>query len=165
MFLSFHFIVWPKIVVSCNFTRIPSPTFFFAHVLCKFYVISLFLQGLEGGWRKHYNFRCQPVDYSTNPSAIRVIYIHKMLIFCHFVANILMLFIWWIYVNRLYTIHRYIMWQEFVITNLFHLLCVNSHKIVQFYSISLFFSLFMSSLKYRWLVLYGYITWQKLLNC
>lgn len=30
------------------------------------------LQGLESGWRKYYNFRCQPVDYSTNPIAVRV---------------------------------------------------------------------------------------------
>ncbi|XP_070491195.1 very long chain fatty acid elongase 7 [Chironomus tepperi] len=34
--------------------------------------IILVIEGLEGGWRKHYNFRCQPVDYSTNPSAIRM---------------------------------------------------------------------------------------------
>lgn len=34
--------------------------------------IVLVVEGLEGGWRKHYNFRCQPVDYSTNPSAIRI---------------------------------------------------------------------------------------------
>ncbi|KAL7016251.1 hypothetical protein ACKWTF_009976 [Chironomus riparius] len=34
--------------------------------------IVLVIEGLEGGWRKHYNFRCQPVDYSTNPSAIRM---------------------------------------------------------------------------------------------
>lgn len=44
---------------------------------------TLYLQGLEGGWRKHYNFRCQPVDYSTNPSAMRVIY---LLIWYFFVA-------------------------------------------------------------------------------
>lgn len=36
-------------------------------------IIFIPLQGLEGGWRKHYNFRCQPVDYSTNPTAMRVI--------------------------------------------------------------------------------------------
>lgn len=30
------------------------------------------LQGLEGGWRKHYNYRCQPVDYTRNPIAMRV---------------------------------------------------------------------------------------------
>lgn len=34
--------------------------------------IILVIEGLEGGWRKHYNFRCQPVDYSANPLAIRV---------------------------------------------------------------------------------------------
>lgn len=31
-----------------------------------------FLQGLEGGWAKHYNFRCQPVDYTYDPVAMRV---------------------------------------------------------------------------------------------
>lgn len=34
--------------------------------------VYLVIEGLEGGWRKHYNFRCQPVDYSNNPVAIRV---------------------------------------------------------------------------------------------
>lgn len=29
-------------------------------------------QGLESGWRKYYNYSCQPVDYSRNPVAIRV---------------------------------------------------------------------------------------------
>lgn len=72
--------------------------------------------------------------------------------------------IYLLYINTVYTIHRYIMWQEGVITNLFHLSCVNSHKFIQFYSFSFIFSPFMSSLQCRWLVLYGYITWQKLLN-
>lgn len=71
--------------------------------------------------------------------------------------------IYLLYINIMYTIHRYIMWQEGVITNLFHLSYVNSQKFIQYYSFSLF-SPFMSSLKCRWLVLYGYITWQKLLN-
>lgn len=30
------------------------------------------LQGLESGWRKYYNYSCQPVDYSRNPVAVRV---------------------------------------------------------------------------------------------
>ena len=34
--------------------------------------VVLVWEGLEGGWRKHYNFRCQPVDYSDNPVALRV---------------------------------------------------------------------------------------------
>lgn len=34
-------------------------------------------QGLEGGWRKHYNYRCQPVDYTRNPIAMRVSIICK----------------------------------------------------------------------------------------
>lgn len=34
--------------------------------------VYLVIEGLEGGWRKHYNFRCQPVDYSNNPVAIRM---------------------------------------------------------------------------------------------
>jgi elongation of very long chain fatty acids protein 7 len=33
-----------------------------------------FPQGLEGGWWNGYSFRCQPVDYSRNPMAMRVIY-------------------------------------------------------------------------------------------
>jgi hypothetical protein len=40
-------------------------------------VKNLSFQGLEGGWRKHYNFRCEPVDYTSNPRAIRVIYNHS----------------------------------------------------------------------------------------
>lgn len=35
-------------------------------------VNEFYSQGLEGGWRKHYNYRCQPVDYSRNPVAMRV---------------------------------------------------------------------------------------------
>lgn len=34
--------------------------------------IILVIEGLEGGWRKHYNFRCQPVDYTTNSTALRM---------------------------------------------------------------------------------------------
>jgi hypothetical protein len=29
-------------------------------------------QGLQGGWLRDYSFRCQPVDYSNNPVAMRV---------------------------------------------------------------------------------------------
>lgn len=32
----------------------------------------LVYEGLEGGWRKHYNFTCELVDYSDNPLAMRV---------------------------------------------------------------------------------------------
>ncbi|CAO1439841.1 unnamed protein product [Diamesa serratosioi] len=32
----------------------------------------LVIEGLEGGWRNNYSFRCQPVDYSTNPHALRM---------------------------------------------------------------------------------------------
>ncbi|XP_055698226.1 elongation of very long chain fatty acids protein 7-like isoform X2 [Phlebotomus papatasi] len=32
----------------------------------------LVYEGLESGWRKYYNFRCQPVDYSKNPIAMRM---------------------------------------------------------------------------------------------
>lgn len=39
------------------------------------------LQGLEGGWRKHYNYRCQPVDYTRNPIAMRVSVVWNLLIF------------------------------------------------------------------------------------
>lgn len=27
---------------------------------------------MMGGWLNHYSFRCQPVDYTDNPKAIRV---------------------------------------------------------------------------------------------
>lgn len=40
-------------------------------VLC-FTLTYILKQGLEGGWRKHYNYRCQPVDYTRNPIAMRV---------------------------------------------------------------------------------------------
>lgn len=40
----------------------------------KNFLLKISFQGLEGGWRKHYNFKCQPVDYSNNPVAIRVSY-------------------------------------------------------------------------------------------
>lgn len=29
-------------------------------------------QSMMGGWLNHYSFRCQPVDYTDNPVAIRV---------------------------------------------------------------------------------------------
>ncbi|XP_017890685.1 elongation of very long chain fatty acids protein AAEL008004-like isoform X1 [Ceratina calcarata] len=32
----------------------------------------LFYESLMGGWWGHYSFRCQPVDYSNNPTAIRI---------------------------------------------------------------------------------------------
>lgn len=37
-------------------------------------VLSVYLvhEGLEAGWRKHYNFMCEPVDYTNDPRAIRV---------------------------------------------------------------------------------------------
>ncbi|XP_058054557.1 elongation of very long chain fatty acids protein 7 [Anopheles bellator] len=34
--------------------------------------IVLVYEGIEGGWRKHYSYRCQPVDYSPNPVAMRM---------------------------------------------------------------------------------------------
>lgn len=34
--------------------------------------VVLVIEGLEGGWRKYYNYRCQPVDYSRNPVAMRM---------------------------------------------------------------------------------------------
>lgn len=37
-------------------------------------LVSIYLvyEGLEAGWRKHYSFTCQPVDYSDDPLAVRV---------------------------------------------------------------------------------------------
>ncbi|KAK9731279.1 GNS1/SUR4 family [Popillia japonica] len=40
------------------------------------YSIFLFHEGLAGGWLHDYNFSCQPVDYSMNPTAIRVSYLN-----------------------------------------------------------------------------------------
>ncbi|XP_012350815.1 elongation of very long chain fatty acids protein AAEL008004 isoform X3 [Apis florea] len=34
----------------------------------------LFYESLMGGWWGHYSFRCQPVDYSDNPIAIRMVH-------------------------------------------------------------------------------------------
>ncbi|XP_071445037.1 very long chain fatty acid elongase AAEL008004-like isoform X2 [Hetaerina americana] len=34
----------------------------------------LFYECLMGGWLRHYNFRCQPVDYTDNPVAIRMVH-------------------------------------------------------------------------------------------
>lgn len=34
--------------------------------------VVLVYEGLEGGWRTSYNFRCQPVDYSPNPQSLRM---------------------------------------------------------------------------------------------
>ncbi|KAF2879952.1 hypothetical protein ILUMI_26221 [Ignelater luminosus] len=33
----------------------------------------LFYESLMGGWLTHYSFRCQPVDYSHNPQALRMV--------------------------------------------------------------------------------------------
>lgn len=45
-------------------------------VLCAFQCFVFFLscntQSMMGGWLNHYSFRCQPVDYTDNPKAIRV---------------------------------------------------------------------------------------------
>lgn len=60
--LKFMFIVFSLTECYCEGFVFPRNNFF------EF----VLLQGLEGGWRKHYNFRCQPVDYSTNPNAMRV---------------------------------------------------------------------------------------------
>lgn len=32
----------------------------------------LFYEGYKGGWGGHYNFRCQPVTYATDPISMRV---------------------------------------------------------------------------------------------
>ncbi|KAG0729944.1 Elongation of very long chain fatty acids protein AAEL008004 [Chionoecetes opilio] len=40
----------------------------------------LFYEIGMGGWFTHYSFRCQPVDYSDNPSAIRVSGLHLLCI-------------------------------------------------------------------------------------
>lgn len=69
-----QFRYWP-ISTSSLFMQ----TFYF--IFIQFFL--QFSQGAEGGWRKHYNYRCQPVDYSTNPRAIRVIYIHTQLLIVH----------------------------------------------------------------------------------
>jgi elongation of very long chain fatty acids protein 7 len=34
--------------------------------------IVLVYEGLLGGWATGYSFKCQPVDYSDNPKAVRV---------------------------------------------------------------------------------------------
>lgn len=30
------------------------------------------MKGYKGGWGGHYNFRCQPVTYATDPISMRV---------------------------------------------------------------------------------------------
>lgn len=39
-------------------------------IFCVFYFV--FPQSLVSGWGGHYSFRCQPVDYSHNPIAMRM---------------------------------------------------------------------------------------------
>lgn len=34
--------------------------------------IWLFVEGLDGAWLRHYSWRCQPVDWSDSPAAMRV---------------------------------------------------------------------------------------------
>ncbi|XP_022836081.1 elongation of very long chain fatty acids protein AAEL008004-like isoform X2 [Spodoptera litura] len=34
----------------------------------------LFYESMMGGWLNHYSFRCQPVDYTENPKAIRMVH-------------------------------------------------------------------------------------------
>lgn len=34
--------------------------------------VILWVEGLYGGWWNHYSFRCQPVDYSTDPISMRM---------------------------------------------------------------------------------------------
>ncbi|XP_055637707.1 elongation of very long chain fatty acids protein AAEL008004 [Toxorhynchites rutilus septentrionalis] len=34
--------------------------------------IWLFVEGLDGAWLRHYSWRCEPVDFSDNPHAMRV---------------------------------------------------------------------------------------------
>uniref|UniRef100_A0A8D8BPI0 Elongation of very long chain fatty acids protein n=1 Tax=Culex pipiens TaxID=7175 RepID=A0A8D8BPI0_CULPI len=34
--------------------------------------IWLFFEGLDGAWLRHYSWRCQPVDWTDNPMAMRV---------------------------------------------------------------------------------------------
>lgn len=50
--------------------------------------IYLVVEGLEGGWRKHYNFTCQLVDYTDNPLAIRVSSIICALCMCILKLNL-----------------------------------------------------------------------------
>lgn len=46
-------------------------TFFFIK-MCFFIFFSFSLQYLAAGWWGRYSFKCEPVDYSNNPLAIRV---------------------------------------------------------------------------------------------
>ena len=41
----------------------------FIQVLLSIYLVH---EGLMAGWWNDYSFRCQPVDYSNNPKALRV---------------------------------------------------------------------------------------------
>jgi len=34
----------------------------------------LFYEGLDGAWLRHYSWKCEPVDFSNSPSAMRVSY-------------------------------------------------------------------------------------------
>lgn len=47
----------------------------------------LFYEGLDGAWLKNYNWKCEPVDYSYSPDALRV----RMSIACpHRLLNVLL---------------------------------------------------------------------------
>ena len=37
--------------------------------------IWLFYEGLDGAWLKKYSWKCEPVDFSNSPEALRVIYL------------------------------------------------------------------------------------------
>nr|QXU64631.1 fatty acid elongase 20 [Blattella germanica] len=47
-------------------------TMMFYNVLQVVFSVWLVNEGLQAGWLRDYNYRCQPVDYSENPKAIRM---------------------------------------------------------------------------------------------
>ena len=49
--------------------------FLFCYVILMTKLCSPILQCLMGGWLFHYSYKCQPVDYSDNPVAIRVSFV------------------------------------------------------------------------------------------
>lgn len=71
------------VLILYNFVQVLYSIFLFHEVSCQYIIVIcvylymlLSFKGLAGGWLHDYNFSCQPVDYSMNPTAIRVSYLN-----------------------------------------------------------------------------------------
>lgn len=109
-----------KTLIIYNFVQTVFSAWIFyeviAHILSHFstfsYCYFLFTQYLMSGWWGSYSFRCQPVDYSNNPTALRVsvFVIHNLIL--NYESSV---FVNWQYVAVIELLSNYVLRKWFMI--------------------------------------------------